>query len=117
MFDVLFALFLFSLGFGVLFELTAAALSESSQATSLMEGANLAQETMDQLAAHSWSENIACGDCIPGEAVEGTQGKFCWHVYSQWQDIPQLLKVSIEVTWTERGTPYQYKLETLYAVE
>jgi len=114
---VLLALFLFSLGFGVLFELTVGALSESRQATALMEGANLAQETMDHLAAHSWSENITHRDCIPGGVVEGTKGKFHWLICSEWHDIPQLLKVSIEVVWTERGNPYQYKLESLYAVE
>ncbi|MCO1600076.1 hypothetical protein [Desulfosporosinus nitroreducens] len=117
LFDVLFALFLFSLGFGVLFELTVGALSESRRATTLMEGANLAQATMDHLAVHNWSDNIADRNCIPGRAIEGTDGKFRWIICSEWHDTPQLLKVSVEVIWMERGNPYQYKLESLYAVE
>lgn len=115
--DVLLGLFLFSLGFGVLFELTTAARSETSQAASLMAGANLAQETMDKLSARAWSENIACGDCSPGRVVEKNTGKFRCRIYSEWQEGPNLLRVSVEVSWTELGVPYCYQLESLYAVE
>lgn len=117
LFDVLLALFLFSLGFAVLFALREGGVSEARQATTLMEGANLAQEKMDQLAVHAWSDNIARQACIPGGTVEGQEGKFRWLIVSNWSDTPQLLEVSIEVRWTERGKPYQYKLESLYAVE
>ncbi|AFQ43020.1 hypothetical protein [Desulfosporosinus meridiei] len=115
--DVLLALFLFSLGFAVLFELTSHALSESGKAMTLMEGANLAQGKMDQLAVRNWRDNIAQRGCIPGGIVEGREGKFRWQIYSDWHDIPHLLKVSVKVMWSERGDPYQYKLESLYAVE
>ncbi len=117
LFDVLLALFLFSLGFAVLFGLTEGGVSEARQATTLMEGANLAQKKMDQLAVHAWSDNIARQACIPGGTVEGQDGKFHWLIVSDWGDIPQLLRVSIEVRWMERGNPYQYELESLYAVE
>ncbi|WP_052090781.1 hypothetical protein [Desulfosporosinus sp. HMP52] len=115
--DVLLALFLFSLGFAVLFQLTSEALSESRKAMNLIEGANLAQGKMDQLAVRNWRDNIARRDCIPGSIVEGRDGKFQWQISSDWHDIPQLLKVSVKVMWSERGKPYQYKLESLYAVE
>lgn len=115
--DVLLALFLFSVGFGVLFELTSGALSEARRALTLMEGANLAQGKMDQLAAHKWNDNISQRECIPGSVVEGREGKFRWQISSEWHDTPQLLKVSVEVTWSEQGNPYGYKLESLYAVE
>lgn len=117
MFDVLLALFLFSLGFAVLFGLTEGAVFEARQASTLLEGANLAQEKLEQLAVHAWSENIASQACIPGGMVEGHEGKFHWLIHSEWEDIPELLKVSVEVRWMERGNPYQYKLESLYAVE
>ena len=117
LFDVLLALFLFSLGFAVLFGLTEGAVSEARQAATLMEGANLAQKKLEQLAVHAWSDNIAQQTCIPGETVEGNEGKFHWLIHSEWDDIPELLRVSVEVRWTERGNPYQYKLESLYAVE
>lgn len=115
--DVLLGLFLFFLGFGVLFELTIEALSQTSQAVSLLEGANLAQETMDKLSSRAWRENIACGDCLPGRVIARSNDKFSWRIYSEWQEAPYLLKVSVEVNWTERGIPYSYKLESLYAVE
>ncbi|MBP1759708.1 MAG: hypothetical protein H6Q63_625 [Firmicutes bacterium] len=114
---MLLALFLFSLGFAVLFGLTVEAVSESRRAMNLMEGANFAQETMDRLAANAWDDNIAQSVCIPGGIVEGTEGKLHWLIRSEWHDIPDLLKVSVEVRWTERGNPFQYKLESLYAVE
>lgn len=117
MFDVLLALFLFSLGFVVIFGLTEGAVSESRQASSLMEGANLAQKIMDQLAIHGWRDNLARQVCIPGGTVEGHEGKFQWIIRSEWDDIPQLLRVSVEVFWKEQGNSSMYKLESLYAVE
>jgi hypothetical protein len=117
LFDVLLGLFLFSLGFAVLFGLTEGAVSEARQASTLMEGANLAQKIMDRLAVQLWSDNIARQACIPGETVEGHEGKFRWLIVSDWDDIPQLLRVSVEVRWVERGNPAWYKLESLYAVE
>jgi len=117
LFDVLLALFLFSIGFAVLFGLTERAVSEARQASTLMEGENLAQEKLEQLAINAWRDNIASQACIPGGTVEGNEGKFHWEIYSEWGDIPELLSVSVEVSWTERGSPYQYKLESLYEVE
>ena len=116
LFDVLLGLFLFSLGVAVLFGLTEGAVSEARQASTLMEGANLAEKKMEQLAIHPWSDNIARQACIPGGTVEGNEDKFHWLIHSEWADMPQLLKVSVEVRWNERGNPYQYKLESLYAV-
>lgn len=101
----------------MLFGLTEGAFSEARQAASLMEGANLAQEIMDRLTVHGWYENIAAGACIPGGIVEGNEGKFHWLIRSDWDDIPQLLGVSVEVRWVERGTPSWYKLESLYEFE
>ena len=117
LFDVLLALFLFSLGFAVLFGLTEGALSEARQASTLLEGANLAQKKLDQLAVHAWSDNITQQACIPGGTVEGNEGKFRWIIASDWDDSPQLLKVSVEVRWTERGNPSWYMLESLYATD
>lgn len=115
--DVLLALFLFSLGFAVLFGLTEGAVSEARQASNLMEGANLAQKKLEQLAVHAWSANITRQACIPGGTVEGNEGKYHWLIVSKWADTPQLLKISVEVLWTERGNPAGYKLESLYAVD
>ena len=117
LFDVLLALFLFSLGFAVLFGLTEGAITEARQAATLMEGANLAQEKMEQLAARFWNDNIARQACLPGGTVEGDEGKFHWLIVSSWDDIPQLLRVSVEVLWTEKGNPHQYKLESLYETD
>lgn len=115
--DVLLAVFLFSLGFAVLFGLTEGAVSEARQAATLMEGANLAQKKIDQLAVHAWDDNIARQVCIPGGTVEGNEGNFHWLIVSNWDDLPQLLRVRVEVRWSEQGYPANYKLESLYAVE
>lgn len=117
LFDVLLALFLFSLGFATLFGLTEGAVAESRQASTLMEGANLAQKIMERLASHDWRDNLNRQDCKPGGMVEGHEGRFRWVIRSDWHDTPQLLKVSVEVFWIENGNPSQFKLESLYAVE
>ncbi|WP_291300800.1 hypothetical protein [Desulfosporosinus sp. BICA1-9] len=117
LFDVLLALFLFSLGFAVLFGLTESAVTQSRQATTLMEGANLAQRIMDRLANHDWRDNLARQACIPGGILEGNEGKFQYIIRADWYDMPQLLRVSVEVFWRGKGSDPQYKLESLYAVE
>ncbi len=117
MFDVLLAIFLYSLGFTVLYGLTEEAIFETHQVSSLIEGANLAQSIMDQLAAHSWRDNIASQACIPGGVVQGSEGVFHWFIRSDWADMPQLLKISVEVHWAERGNEGRYQLESLYEVE
>ena len=101
----------------MLFGLTESAVYESRQAATLMEGANLAQKKLDQLAVHAWHENFAQQACLPGGTVEGNEGRFRWRIVSNWDDSPQLLRVRVEVEWTERGNPVWYKLESLYAVE
>lgn len=117
LFDVLLALFLFSLGFAVVFGLTEGAVNESRQGAARLEGANLAQKVMDQLAAHSWRDNLARQACIPGGRVEGQEGKFSWIICSEWDDLPQLLRVSVEVIWNEQGDSSRFKLESLYVVD
>lgn len=115
--DVLLALFLFSLGFAVLFGLTEGALYESRQGAALLEGANLAQKKLDQLAVRVWDHNFARQDCIPDGIVEGNEGKFHWLIVSNWDDTPELLRITVEVRWNEGGNPAWYKLESLYDVE
>lgn len=105
------------MGFAVLYGLTEGALIEARQASSLMEAANLAQKEMDQLSAHSWKENINRQACIPGGIVEGSEGNYHWFIRSDWDDLPQLLRVSVEVRWIERGAQAWYRLESLYDVE
>ncbi len=101
----------------MIFGLTGGANSEARQATTLMEGANLAQKKLDQLAVHAWRDNIAQQACIPGGTVEGQEGMFRWMIHSEWEDCPQLMRVSVEVRWMDLGNPCQYTLESLYAVE
>jgi len=90
--------------------------AESAGAGPNADAARLGPE-LEQLAAQNWRDNIARNACIPGGTVEGNEGKFQWVIHSEWGDIPELLRVSVEVRWTERGNPYHYVLESLYAVE
>lgn len=112
--DVLAALFFFAIGFGILFGLNEAAVRESNQAIHLIEAANIAQETMEKLAANSWQENISLGRCIPGIQVQGAEGAYNWAVKSLWDNPQGLLRVSVVVEWMEQGKKFSYTLETLY---
>ena len=117
LFDVLLAVFLFSLGFAGIFSLTETALTEARKAADLLEGANLAQSTLDSLTAQGWRENIASGACVPGGAVSKQEGKFRCQIWTAWDEVPQLLKVGVDVIWLEQGNPVYFKLEGRYAVD
>ncbi len=117
MLDVLLAVFLFSLGFATLYGLYERALAEAHQSLSLMEAANLAQMKMEQLAAQSWRDNIDAQRCLPGRTVEGNEGNLQWRIDSNWEDIPQLLRVKVNVHWIERETSEYYQIESLFEVE
>ncbi|WP_242833072.1 hypothetical protein [Desulfosporosinus acidiphilus] len=111
------AVFLFSLGFAVLYGLYEEALAETHQSAYLLGAANLAQKRLDQLAARSWKDNINQRVCLPGETVEGDEGTFHWLIYSNWDHVPQLLRVKVEVRWVDRGSPENYQIESLFQVE
>ena len=112
--DVLNALFVFALGFGAIYGLSAAALQETHEAVVLNQAANVAQSTLDSLAAVPWAENLATGACVPGGSVEGSTGRFSWKLTSDWYTSPNLLRVTVEVSWVERGKSRTYTLESVY---
>lgn len=115
--DVIFALFLFSLGFVALYGLTEGATLETQQVLNLTEAANQAQNLMEELAAHPWRDNFTEGRCKPGETVVGQKGRFLWKVVSAW-DIPgELLSVQVEVSWQENRKTQQYSLNTLFSIK
>lgn len=116
--DVVFALFLFTLGFTSLYGLTEGAIHETQQALNFTEAANLAQNLMEDLSAHPWSDNFARQRCVPGASVDGSKGRFQWSITSDWQDpdqVDELLKVQIKVSWQENGKEKSYTLDTLFS--
>lgn len=115
--DVLVAVFLLSLGFASLYALNEGALKETQQAVNLTNSANLAQSLMDQLGANSWQDNLVQGKAIPGETVQGQDGQFAWSIHSEWDTLPNLLRVSVEIRWVERGLERSYRLESMYVTE
>lgn len=115
--DVVFALFLFTLGFAALYGLTEGAIQEAQQVSNLTEAANYAQYVMEDLAAHPWTENFAEGSCTPGETVEGQKGRFQWKVVSEWETVGELLSVQVEVSWQEKRKIQKYSLVTLFSIQ
>lgn len=114
--DVVFALFLFGLGFTALYGLTEGANQETQQVFNRTEAANRAQNLMENLSAHSWSENLAVGRCIPGGSVEGRDGQFQWEIVSDWEIPSELLRVQVIISWRERGKVQNYALHTFFFV-
>lgn len=114
--DVVFALFLFTLGFAALYGLTEGATQEAQQVSNLTEAANHAQYVMEDLAAHPWAENFAEGRCTPGETVEGQKGRLHWKVVSEWETPGELLSVQVEVSWQEKRKTQKYSLDTLFSI-
>ncbi|MHB1653762.1 MAG: hypothetical protein ACYCVD_15000 [Desulfitobacteriaceae bacterium] len=117
LFDALLAIFLFSFGFAALYGLTEGTLWTTRQAAYLTEGANYAQKHLESLAAHKWEDNLAQGKCIPGGLVEGDDGNFHWLIRSDWDPLPDLLRISVEVRWLEDSHLRSYLLESAYHVE
>lgn len=115
--DALMAIFLFGLGFAVLYGLTESALAEAGQAEDLTKAANIAQQQLEGLQGCSWTENFAQGRCIPGEVVRGEEGRFHWSVFSEWDGLPDILHIKVEVLWPERRKKSSYQLESVYHVE
>jgi hypothetical protein len=115
--DVLMAVFLFSLGFSVVYSLTETAVSENQQAANLTQAVSIAQQTMDRLAARPWSENLAEGKCIPAETVTGCEGLFDWTLYTEWDENPELLNIEMKVEWLEKGDTRSYHLGSVYYVD
>lgn len=117
LFDVLIALFLFSLGFTALYGLRESTYAEMRAGMMLTEAANIAQTQMESLRAHSWTENISAGRVIPGGLVEGNYGLFHLQTAAAWQGLPWLLDVKVRVDWPEGSSRRSYELEGLYYVE
>lgn len=115
--DVVFALFLFTLGFTALYGLTEGATQEAQQVINLTEAANHAQYLMEDLAAHPWIDNFAESRCKPGETVEGQKGRFKWQVFAEWHTPGELLRVQVEVTWKEKQKTRNYTLDTLFSIQ
>ncbi len=115
--DVVFALFLFTLGFTALYGLTEGAIQEAQQVINLTEAANYAQDLIEDLAAQPWTDNLQKGRCKPGETVEGQKGRFQWKLFSEWDTPGELLRVQVEVSWKEKGKTQKYSLETLFAIQ
>lgn len=114
--DVLTALFLLSLGFAAFLGMNEGAVSETNQAANLCQAANIAQSKMEELAAGSWQENMDEGLCVPGEEVQGTEGKFRWTVDTDWGSPAAIIDVRISVEWLEQGQNRKYVLESMYDV-
>ena len=117
LFDVLMALFLFSLGFAAVYGLRESTYAETRTAIMQTEAVNLAQTQLESLLAHSWSENLRLKRVIPGEVLENTNGFYNLQTEAAWTAVPGLLKVKVRIDWPEGVKRRNYELEGLYYVE
>jgi len=110
-------IFLFSIGFAGLYGLTEAAVQQTQEGKNLIEAANLAQSIMDELANQGWGDKLAAGLYVPGNPVEGESGIFHWTVTTEWDGVPSLLRVNVEVSWPESGGSQSVVLRGMFDVE
>lgn len=115
--DVLMAIFLFAIGFLVLYGLVEGAIRETQQAANLNQAANIAQGVLEDLNSRPWPENLAEGACVPGGLVEGQEGNYRWSLQTNWDTLPTLLRLNLEINWQDQGQIRKYSLESLYNVE
>lgn len=111
--DVLAGILIFGIGFAAACGLWESAAVQSRDMQNYLEAANLAQKLMDTLESGEKKEGLY----IPGETVEGAEGRYHWQVESVWEDMPSLLRVKITVLWEANGYGKSYRLESLYYVD
>lgn len=116
LFDVLVAFVIFSIGFAGLYGLTESAVKQTQEGKNLIIAANLAQTVMDELTAEGWKNNLAAGDYLPGNPVQGEEENFHWTVTTEWDSVPSLLRVEVKVEWPEAGTIRSLVLRGMFDV-
>jgi len=109
--DILMGLFIFSVGLTVFFSLVQTAALANSQAHNLLDAINLAGSSMEEIA-HNLQQNPAdISNYLTDQA-----GMFHRTVGTKW-DSPDMVWVTVEITWLELGESRKYSVESLLQIQ
>ena len=115
MLDILLGLFLFSIGFAVVWGLNTSSVFKSAQMEKSLQAINLAASTIDELHTVFKQDRARISNYTSLD-VEDKQGAFYRVIRAEWVS-KDLLLLAVEVRWTDRSTEKQYYLESYYYAE
>ncbi len=109
--DILIGLFILGLGFAVIQGLTNTAALSYAQSHNLLQAANLAGSTIQEVISDLKKEPAGKDADFNQEGLDQV-GKYQRLICVQW-DSPDLLLITVEVRWPELGEFRNYRLESL----
>jgi len=112
--DVLTGLFIFSLGFAVMLALINTAYIKNSHTDHTLQAVNFASSTVEEITAVLLDDPSAVDRYLNGVAQDES-GRFSRTVCCEW-DSPNLLKISVKISWTELKDQKEYNLTYLHYI-
>ncbi|NLL52235.1 MAG: hypothetical protein GX248_05965 [Peptococcaceae bacterium] len=109
--DIVFALFIFSIGLLTVMSFHNSAVHAQQRAENYLEAVNLASSAVDYTVADLEAGNVSVDP--NGQEEEEQIGKFGRRVVIR-QETEDILEISVEVSWLERGKSRSYLLQCLY---
>ncbi|MGI6449526.1 MAG: type IV pilus modification PilV family protein [Desulfitobacteriia bacterium] len=113
--DILVGIFIFSLGFAVILGIINSAALANAQSNHYLQAVNLASSAMDELLAKLEEDSVFCYTYLAGADVEKI-GNFTQTINMVWETA-DLLLVTVQMEWPERGEVRDYYLESLFYVQ
>lgn len=112
MLDIVLGLFIFGMGFAAVWGLNTAAVIGSAQLDSSLKAINLASSTVDELYCR-FGDDRAYIDYYCSVEVNDRVERFDRSITAQWETM-DLLLLTVEIRWLERGVSKDYSLESYY---
>lgn len=113
--DILLGLFILGLGLAIIWGLNNSAVLKSGQVDSSLQAVNLASSTLDELHCR-FDEDRGYLDNFTSVEVKDRYGLFERVIKAQWQTM-NLVLLTVEIQWLERGVSREYSLESYYYVQ
>lgn len=113
--DILIGLFIFGLGFAVILGVINTAALARGETDNYLQAVNLAGSKMDELLSNLEEDNSYRYSFLPGE-VKDNVGPFERIIKAEW-DSADLLLLTVQIKWIERGEVRDYLLESLFYVQ
>jgi hypothetical protein len=113
--DILVGLFIFGVGFSATLGIINTAVLARGQADNYLQAVNLASSSMDE-TLNNLGGNSACKYTYLSGEVSNTIGNFERVIKAEWDSI-DLLLLTVEVRWMEKGEIREYILESLFYVQ
>lgn len=110
--DILIGLFILGIGTAVYWGLISSVTISSEENANYLHAVNLARSTLDELFADFKKKNGIIHNYIQNDITDRVEDRFQRIVRADWEEIPGLLSLTVEINWDERGKSRTYRLES-----